>query len=138
MYADNKDLLEAVVMSLVAIFVLAWAIGTIQTRQRIQQARARGVWPPLGQIPTDEDLKRLVKAGEKLLAIKMCRQIHNMGFTEAKAVVERLAEQADAGAIGDATRISGEYGKRPQPPSKPVKAEQHGPPNAGSAGAPPA
>jgi ribosomal protein L7/L12 len=97
MSSDIKDLLEAVVMSLVAIFVLAWEIGAIQTRQRIQRARARGVWPPLGQIPTDEDLKRLVKAGEKLLAIKMCRQIHNMGFTEAKAVVERLAEQADAG-----------------------------------------
>jgi ribosomal protein L7/L12 len=27
----------------------------------------------------------------------MCRQIHNMGLMEAKAVVERLAEQADAG-----------------------------------------
>jgi len=97
MYAHIKELLEAVVMSLVAIFVIAWAIGTVQTRQQIQRARARGVWPPLGQIPTDEDLKRLVKAGETLLAIKMCRQIHNMGLTEAKAVVERLAEQADAG-----------------------------------------
>jgi ribosomal protein L7/L12 len=97
MCGEIKDLLEAVVMSFVAILVLAWAIGTLQTRQRIQRARARGVWPPLGQIPTDEDLRRLVKAGEKLLAIKMCRQIHNMGLTEAKAVVERLAEQADAG-----------------------------------------
>jgi len=97
MYADMKDLLDAVAVSLVAIVVLAWAIGTIQTRQQIQRARARGVWPPLGQIPTDEDLRRLVKAGEKLLAIKMCRQIHNMGLTEAMAVVEKLAEQADAG-----------------------------------------
>jgi len=97
MYSDIKDLLEAVVMSLVAIFALAWAIGTIQTRQQIWRARARGVWPPLGQIPTDEDLKRLVKAGETLLAIKMCRRLHNIRLIEAKAVVEKLAQQADAG-----------------------------------------
>jgi len=93
MYEHIKDIFEAVVLSAVSIVCIAWFIGTIQTRQHLEQARKQGLWPPIGQIPTDEDLKRLVNAGEKILAIKMCRQIHNMGFSEARAVVEKLAEQ---------------------------------------------
>jgi ribosomal protein L7/L12 len=93
MYEQIKDVCEAVVLIAVFIVCIAWSFGTIQTRQHLEQARKRGLWPPLGQIPTDEDLKHLVNAGEKILAIKMCRQIHNMGFSEARAVVEKLAEQ---------------------------------------------
>jgi ribosomal protein L7/L12 len=95
MYAQIMDLLGAIAISAISIAVLAWVIVMRQAQQQIERARARGIWPPLGQIPTDDDLKRLVKAGEKIMAIRMCRQIHNMGFVEAKAVVEKLAEQAN-------------------------------------------
>jgi ribosomal protein L7/L12 len=74
-----------------AIVVIIWAIAAIQTRQKVQRARQRGLWPPLDQIPTDADVERLAEAGERVLAIKMCRQIHGMGLAEAKAVVERMA-----------------------------------------------
>lgn len=94
LYEQIKDIFEAVVLSAVSIIVLVWAVGTIQSRQHIARARARGLWPPLGYVPTDEDLSRLVKSGETILAIKMCRQIHNMGFSEASAVVERMSKQS--------------------------------------------
>jgi hypothetical protein len=45
-----------------------------------------------GQIPTEEAVKRLAKAGEMILAIKMYRQIHNVGVAQAKDAVEKLAD----------------------------------------------
>jgi hypothetical protein len=77
----------------ISVIGIAWAVATLYSRQQLQRARQRGLWPPLGQIPTDEDVKRLAKDGEKMLAIRMCRQIHNLGFAEAAAVVQKLAER---------------------------------------------
>jgi hypothetical protein len=42
--------------------------------------------------PTEEDVKRLAKAGEMVLAIKMYREIHNVGVKCAKEAVEKLAD----------------------------------------------
>ena len=97
MYAQLSSMAEAVAVMALAIAALAWSIAMLQSRKQIEQARARGLWPPLGEIPTDDDLKRLFKSGETILAIRMCRQIHNMGFVEAKAVVERLAKSSAGG-----------------------------------------
>jgi len=82
-----------VVLIVVSIGVIAAALSALSSRQQIARARERGLWPAMSQIPTDEDVKRLAKAGEKILAIKLCRQIHGMGLAEAKAAVEKLAEQ---------------------------------------------
>ena len=61
------------------------------SRQRIQQAREKGLWPPLGEAPTLAHVKGLAQAGEKILAIKLYRQIHPVSLVEAKAAVEKLA-----------------------------------------------
>ena len=74
----------------VSVAVILWAIASLYSRQAVQRARNRGLWPQPGQIPTVEDVKRLAKAGEKILAIKMYRQVHNVGFKEAKDAVEKL------------------------------------------------
>jgi hypothetical protein len=61
------------------------------SRQRIQQARDKGLWPQSGEVPTLEHVKGLAQAGEKILAIKLYRQIHPVSLVEAKAAVEKLA-----------------------------------------------
>jgi hypothetical protein len=46
----------------------------------------------VNQIPTEDDVKRLAKAGQKNLAIEMYRQIHNVGCKQANDAVEELAD----------------------------------------------
>ena len=77
----------------VTIAVFSSVSEVYQSRRQIRLARERGLWPPSGHVPTEADLKRLVKAGEKTLAIRMCRQLHNLGSYEAQAVVEKMAGQ---------------------------------------------
>ena len=43
------------------------------------------------KIPTEDDVKRLAKAGEMILAINAYRQIHGVGAKRAKDAVEELA-----------------------------------------------
>lgn len=81
-----------VAIIVIAAIVIIWAVATSASRQQIQRAKEKGMWPAEGQIPTDEDVKRLAKGGQKLLAIKLCRQIHGIGLAEAKAAVEKMAE----------------------------------------------
>lgn len=86
-----------IALIVVSVVVILWALAALNSRRRIAGARERGLWPTLGHIPTDEDVKRLAKAGEKILAIKLCRQIHGMGLAEAKAAVEKMAEPPAGG-----------------------------------------
>ena len=88
-----------VVLIVVSIGVIVAALSALSSRQQIARAREQGLWPAMGQIPSDEDVKRLAKAGEKILAIKLCRQIHGMGLAEAKAAVEILAQQLGDTAV---------------------------------------
>jgi len=78
------------------VILLSW--GTIvvvalqlHSRQQIQQARGRGLWPQLGEVPTLDHVKGLAQAGEKILAIKLHRQIYGASLADAKAAVEKLA-----------------------------------------------
>jgi ribosomal protein L7/L12 len=88
---------STVAIIVVSIGVIVAALSALSSRQQIARARDRGLWPAIGQIPTDEDVKRLAKAGEKILAIKLCRQIHGMGLADAKAAVEKMAEHSAGG-----------------------------------------
>jgi hypothetical protein len=65
------------------------------SRQWIQQARERGLWPQLGELPTLEQVRGLAQAGEKILAIKLYRQMHGASLTDAKAAVEKLSRTLD-------------------------------------------
>jgi len=77
-----------ILLSLGAIVVVALQL---HSRQQIQQARAKGLWPQLGEPPTLEHLRRLAQAGEIILAIKFYRQIYGVSLMDAKAAVEKLA-----------------------------------------------
>ena len=48
------------------------------------------------QTHTDEEVKRLASLGEMISAIKLYRQIHNVGLKQAKDAVEALAGVAPA------------------------------------------
>ena len=72
--------------------LLGLFIAFAQKRQKAEHIRLQGLLPSPGQVPTDEDVKRLAEAGEKISAIKIYRQIHGGGLKEAKEAVENLAK----------------------------------------------
>ena len=75
------------------LFLAILLIATFQlsSRRQIHQARENGLWPQPGEVPTLEHVKGLAQAGERILAIKLYRQIHPVSLVEAKAAVEKLA-----------------------------------------------
>jgi predicted Ser/Thr protein kinase len=86
---------------------LAGLVLILYSRQQIQQARKNGLWPQLGDIPTLDHVKRLAQAGEKILAIKLYRQIHNASLADAKVAVDKLVPQPPATAsLGKAPATS--------------------------------
>lgn len=78
------------VASVSLAFILIFALQRY-SRQRIQQAREKGLWPQLGELPTLEHVKGLAQAGEMILAMKLYRQIHQVSWWNARAAVEKLA-----------------------------------------------
>jgi len=78
----------------VSVAVILWCIHGLDRRRRIQRARKRGLWPPRGQFPTLEDLKRLAQGGEKRLAIRLCREICGVTLTEAMRTVHSLVPES--------------------------------------------
>ena len=83
------NLCSMLIVNLSLAMILIFALR-LHSRQRIQQAREKGLWPPLGEVPTLEHVKGLAGAGEKILAIKLYRQIHPVSLLDAKAAVEKL------------------------------------------------
>jgi len=78
-----------------AMAIVAAIIGTRHgkkaTEARIDDYRNRGLLPPPGIPLSDIQLKQLVSAGEKILAIKIYRENHpELTLVEAKAAVEQL------------------------------------------------
>jgi ribosomal protein L7/L12 len=73
------------IIAVIGFVALGLLIAFAQRRQRDERARLQGLLPPQGQVPTDEDVKRLAQAGEKITAIKLYRQIHGGGLKEANA-----------------------------------------------------
>jgi hypothetical protein len=106
---SNSDMLSVALflLALAAVYLVAQSvpfvgvflllgillIGTRQltSRLQIQKAREGGLWPQSGELPTLEHVKHLAQAGEKILAIKLYRQIHGVPLADAKAAVEKLA-----------------------------------------------
>jgi tRNA A-37 threonylcarbamoyl transferase component Bud32/predicted anti-sigma-YlaC factor YlaD len=78
----------------VLLFLGILLAATIQlsSRRQIQQARENGLWPQLGELATLDHVKGLAQAGEKMMAIKLYRQIYGASLADAKATVEKLAQ----------------------------------------------
>jgi predicted Ser/Thr protein kinase len=83
----NLSSMLLVNFSLAVILIVALRF---YSRQRIQQARAEGLWPHLDDLPTLGHVKALAQAGEMILAMKLYRQIHQVSWLDAKAAVEKL------------------------------------------------
>jgi tRNA A-37 threonylcarbamoyl transferase component Bud32 len=75
---------------LLFLAILLLATFKLSSRWQIQQARDRGLWPQLGELPSLDQVKRLAQAGEVILAIKLYRQMHGASLADAKAAVKKL------------------------------------------------
>ena len=89
MYAMSIGALGAVAAVATGALLLFKAKSDLQRSARL--ARARGLLPPPGRKATDEDVRKLIAAGEKILAIKLHREIHGTGLAESKVAVERMS-----------------------------------------------
>ena len=90
----KNALIAAVAFAAIGLF-----IAFVQKRQRDEDARMSQLMPNPEQAPTDDDVKRLVEAGEKIMAIKVYRKIHGGGLKEAKDVVDKMTDRK-AGKAG--------------------------------------
>jgi hypothetical protein len=97
----------AMFMILLSLGILMIVVLQLHSRRQIQLARERGLWPQLGELPTLDHVKRLVQAGEKIMAIKLYRQIHSASFADAKTAVEKLAGLAMPPQPAQASPIAG-------------------------------
>lgn len=86
----EDSLVSAAVVVMVSLFVVLSFLQQLHSRAKVQSARERGLWPKLGEIPTIEHVRRLSQAGEKVLAIKLYRQICHVSLKDAKEIVEGL------------------------------------------------
>jgi len=95
---ERKQIPDWLEQLLLTIGIVSATVFVLRSRQQIQQARDRGLWPQLGELPTHDHVKRMVNAGEKILAIKLYRQMHGASLEDAKAAVEKLAGEAKSTA----------------------------------------
>jgi len=81
---------EPIILGIVVLFCLLW-LGGIAVGRREKQARRSGLLPPKGS-GTDGDVKNLLTSGEKLLAIRLYRELHGTDLKTAKEAVEGLSD----------------------------------------------
>ena len=72
------------------VFVAVVAvIASRSAETKLQDLRLRGLYPPAGQA-SDADVRRLLEAGEKIMAIRCYREVHKVGLKDAKDAVDAL------------------------------------------------
>ena len=74
-----------VALGLVGAGVVAFAFASL----RVSAARRSGLLPAAGKA-TMTDIERLVKAGERIYAIRCYREVHRCGLAEAKRAIDDL------------------------------------------------
>jgi ribosomal protein L7/L12 len=79
---------------LAAAAVLAVVGAARKGQRRIKDLQESGGYPLEGR-EQDADVLRLLKSGEKILAIRCYRSVHKVGLKEAKDAVEQM-EKANA------------------------------------------
>jgi hypothetical protein len=75
-----------------AVATLALLLGRA-SRVRLQRARQAGIYPKAGQ-GDDGDVERLLRQGEKLLAIRLYRELHGTDLKTARRAVEAFQQEA--------------------------------------------
>jgi hypothetical protein len=94
--AHRAGLPAGIIGGVLAAVTALLALLNRQTRKRRARARRDGVYPPPGR-GSDEDVVRLMRQGEKLMAIRLYRDIHATGLKEAKERVEEMAARTEDG-----------------------------------------
>jgi len=80
-------------VGIVSLFALLW-LGNRSSQNRQRRARRDGLLPPPG-CGSDADVERLLGRGEKLLAIKLYRELHGTDLKTAKEKVEKLGARQE-------------------------------------------
>ncbi|MBI4379235.1 MAG: hypothetical protein HY578_09080 [Nitrospinae bacterium] len=80
------------------IYIIAGVIGILFlidafNRAKVRQAKQTGLYPPAGH-GTDEDVERLAAKGEKIMAIKLYREIHGVDLKTAKEAVDKIVKDS--------------------------------------------
>jgi ribosomal protein L7/L12 len=57
----------------------------------IFHARRKGIYPAKGRA-TEEDVKRLARSGNRVLAVRAYRELHACGLKRAKSAVDEMLE----------------------------------------------
>ena len=78
-----------ILLILVEIGLVLVLAGAVISNRKIKNMRDAGIYPESGK-EKEEDVLRLLKSGNKILAIKCYREIHKIGLKEAKDAVELL------------------------------------------------
>jgi ribosomal protein L7/L12 len=76
--------------TVIAIVVGLWALNASR-RWKSQHAELMRL-PAPGE-GTDEDVRRFVRVGRKMTAIKLYREIHDVGLKEAKEAVDAMVRE---------------------------------------------
>jgi len=87
-----------VILIIAGILVIVAAASILTTQKKISALRARGIYPKEGK-ESEEDVIRLLQAGERIMAIKCYRTVHNVGLKEAKDAVELLEKKGPVPSI---------------------------------------
>jgi len=77
------------IAAVLATLVLFLTLLLLRSRSPLAEARSRGLCPPAGS-GCDADVVELAARGEKLLAIRLYRELHGGGLKEAKEAVEAM------------------------------------------------
>lgn len=85
-------MLSETVLIVADLGVIGWAVARLTQRREVERARRLGLYPSVSRTPTLQDVQRLANAGEKILAIKLYREIHRVDLKTAKEAVERLVQ----------------------------------------------
>jgi ribosomal protein L7/L12 len=80
---------SVVLVAVVVVVVIVLFGSGAATRKKVEALRARGIYPEEGAA-SEADVLRLLKCGEKIMAIRCYREIHKVGLKEAKEAVEQL------------------------------------------------
>jgi ribosomal protein L7/L12 len=76
----------------VVLLVMAVVLWMQKGAQRIHRLEEMGLYPRPGEPITDHHFAGLLRAGNKILAVKLYRQKNRVGLREAKKAVDRMAE----------------------------------------------
>lgn len=79
-------------VALVGLIIVGSLVCRFVAERKVAPLRARGVYPEKGK-ENDEDVLRLLKLGEEIMAIRCYRSLHGVGLKEAKEQVELLKQK---------------------------------------------